>query len=96
MNSTDQAVRDIGLIWDNDYATHQFIVDTVRYSSSWMEVSSKLQMFYEKSIDYVLSEFSERLIGVQVISQQVNYHPRDVFDELARDYWREYTREKSA
>ena len=95
MNSTDQAVRDIGLIWDNDEATHQFIVETVRFSSSWMEVSSKLQMFYEKSIDYVLSEFSERLIGVQVISQQVNYHPRDVFDELARDYWRDM-REQSA
>ena len=95
MNSTDQAVRDIGLVWDNDEATHQFIVETVRFSSSWMEVSSKLQMFYEKSIDYVLSEFSERLIGVQVISQQVNYHPRDVFDELARDYWRDM-REQSA
>jgi len=95
MNSTDQAVRDIGLIWDNDEATHQFIVETVRFSSSWMEVSSKLQMFYEKSIDYVLSEFSERLIGVQVISQQVNYHPRDVFDELARDYWRDM-KEQSA
>lgn len=89
MNSTDQAVRDIGLIWDNDEATHQFIVETVRFSSSWMEVSSKLQMFYEKSIDYVLSEFSERVIGVQVISQQVNLHPRDVFDELARGYWRD-------
>ena len=95
MNSTDQAVRDIGLVWDNDEATHQFIVETVRFSSSWMEVSSKLQMFYEKSIDYVLSEFSSRLIGVQVISQQVNLHPRDVFDELARDYWRDM-KEQSA
>jgi len=89
MNSTDQAVRDIGLIWDNDEATHMFIVESVRFSSSWMEVSSKLQMFYEKSIDYVLSQFSERLIGVQVISQQVNLHSRDVFDELARGYWRD-------
>ncbi len=89
MNSTDQAVRDIGLIWDNDEATHMFIVESVRFSSSWMEVSSKLQMFYEQSIDYVLSQFSERLIGVQVISQQVNLHSRDVFDELARGYWRD-------
>ena len=89
MNSTDQAVRDIGLIWDNDEATHMFIVESVRFSSSWMEVSSKLQMFYNKSIDYVLSEFSSRLIGVQVIAEQVNYHSRDVFDELARGYWRD-------
>ena len=87
MNSTDQAVRNIGMIWDNDEATHMFIVESVRFSSSWMEVSSKLQMFYEKSIDYVLSEFSSRLIGVQVIAEQVNYHSRDVFDELARGYW---------
>jgi dsDNA-specific endonuclease/ATPase MutS2 len=46
-------------------------------------------MFYNKSIDYVLSEFSSRLIGVQVIAEQVNYHSRDVFDELARGYWRD-------
>jgi|TARA_B100001093_G_C26554315_1_gene895848 hypothetical protein len=89
MNSTDQAVRNIGMIWDNDEATHMFIVESVRFSSSWMEVSSKLQMFYNKSIDYVLSEFSSRLIGVQVIAEQVNYHSRDVFDELARGYWRD-------
>jgi len=89
MNSTDQAVRNIGMIWDNDEATHMFIVESVRFSSSWMEVSSKLQMFYEKSIDYVLSEFSSRLIGVQLIAEQVNYHSRDVFDELARGYWRD-------
>ena len=95
MNSTDQAVRNIGMIWDNDEATHMFIVESVRFSSSWMEVSSKLQMFYEKSIDYVLSEFSSRLIGVQVIAEQVNYHSRDVFDELARGYWRDM-KEQSA
>ena len=89
MNSTDQAVRDIGMIWDNDEATHRFIVETVRFSSSWMEVSSKLHMFYEKSIDYVLSQFSSKVIGVQLIAEQVNYHSRDVFDELARGYWRD-------
>ena len=65
------------------------------FSSSWMEVSSKLQMFYEKSIDYVLSAFSSRVIGVQLIDQQVSSHPRDVFDELARGYWRDM-KEQSA
>lgn len=87
MDSTDQAVRDIGVVWDSHPSTHNFIRLVVRQSASWQEVSSKLKKFYDDSVDAVLSEVPASWIGHMVISSQVTRHPRDVFDGLARSYW---------
>lgn len=89
MDDHDRTVRDIGLIWDNDHATHIFINECVRTSDSWQMLSSKLQMFYNDAIDRALKEVPESWIGHQLIRQQVDYHSRDVFDDLARGYWDE-------
>lgn len=89
MDSTDRTIRSIGIIWDKDYPAHIYINQCVSESDSWQELSSKLQLFYETSIDAVLSEVPENWIGHQLIREQVNYHPRDVFDDLARQYWRD-------
>lgn len=87
MEYNDQAVRDIGLVWDSDAATHNFIRLTVRQSASWQEVSSKLKMFYEDSVEAVLRDVPASWIGHKVISAQVTNRSRDLFDQLARDYW---------
>ena len=94
MNSTDQAVRDIGIIWDNDEATHRFIVETVRFSSSWMEVSSKVRDVLREvnrlCVERVFLQGDRR----QLIDQQGAYIHR-CFDELARGYRRDM-KEQSA
>ena len=93
MEYNDQAVRDIGLVWDSDAATHNFIRLTVSKSESWQELSSKLKMFYDDSVEAVLRDVPASWIGHKVISAQVNYHERAVFDQLARDYWSWFTKD---
>lgn len=87
MDHHDRAVRDIGLIWDNDHATHIFINECVRTSDSWQMLSTKLQGFYNDAIERALQEVPTSWIGHALITQQVDYHSRDVFDDLARGYW---------
>jgi len=87
MDDHDRTVRDIGLIWDNDEATHIFINECVRTSDSWQMLSTKLQGFYNDAIERALNEVPESWIGHQLIREQVDYHSRDVFDDLAHGYW---------
>jgi hypothetical protein len=48
-------------------------------------------MFYDDSVEAVLRDVPASWIGHKVISSQVNYHERAVFDQLARDYWSWFT-----
>jgi len=87
ITANEQWVRDISMVWDNDYGCYFYVRKMVERSSSEWELAQALREFYEISIDEILRETPERSAGNMLIREMCFHLPQAVFDKLAVEYW---------
>jgi len=80
----------IRLMWDNDEGSHLYIQQLINNADDWTDLADSLSEFYDESIDAVLRETPSNSIGHMLVTEICSYViGKDIFDDIARVYWRD-------
>ena len=106
MNDFERYAYDISLVIENDYNLHNEAIQAVLTMEFPSQVANHLSEMYHNRVFEVLeagekyahhvgttdgkAALSYVLEGVMLLREVATMMPMSVFDEIARDYWREY------